>query len=106
MEPVLCGHAVTSRWTPASLAPLDLGFVKSEIPGGWGQTMQLIRVCFSSGMEKPAFLLKCLIVLIELNKTWGLTLICLKSPSSEFSDYTEQSSVQHTVVFSPWGTYG
>lgn len=52
----------------ASLTPLDLGSIKSEAPGGWGPAMQLTHVRFSSGMEKPGFLLKCLIALIELTR--------------------------------------
>jgi len=84
------GHAVTSAWTLAHLTALDLGFIKSEAPGGWGPNMQLIHVCFSSEMKKPGFLLQCWVVLIELNESWRLMLICLKSPSSEFSDCSRQ----------------
>lgn len=80
------GHVVTSGWTLARLTALDLGFIESEAPGGWGPTMRLIHVCFSSEMKNPGFLVQRWVVRIELNESWRPMLICLKSPSSEFSD--------------------
>lgn len=44
------GHVATSGWTSAHLTALDLGFMKSEAPGGWGPIMQPICVCFSPEM--------------------------------------------------------
>lgn len=80
-------------WVPSS----------QRLLGALGPALQLIHVCFSSGMKTPGFLWKCLIALAELNKSWWLMLICRQSPSSEFSDNVSAVSIQHTIALFPWG---